>query len=922
MTRLTFSRRLFFLLVSLLLTTSSVIAAPGDDSNPDLQRKFAALNIKVDANGSALVFLGLSFNAPPASDLEQKLNQALGFQLQKLKMEGYDEDLERVDEEEEWHTLFGRNDNAFARRGLLVSGQLDLSPLTNELRALGVTEFSVMITTPQAKSFASFKEVTQCNPYLKYIYCSHMNLETASPSPITFSFGYRFVDLLWKCLPLAVFLLIPVGLTLWMRRSALRAGASDPSAIWFRYFRFLNLSISGTWLIWLPIYAWANLDEIFYYVSDKNLNDAFGSMTGRAPALPLGFEIIKLCLYLLPPALITILCHLLSHKVFTRLRGMEWSPREVVRQAVWAQASMLIPLFFFITGITSLKRNPSLTATCFIFAFVSWLVCTRLSAKAQSLTPSALTTGELRERIFALAARAGVALRQIYILPAGKGRTANAFARKDNAIILTDSLLQHLNQREIGAVVAHELAHLKEKHPRTLGIVFISTIVAANILVPSLAGAASLERWTPALFSFAIAAAMLITHFVSRGYERHADAIAITLTSDPEALITGLVKLARLNLMPVQIGSWDEKWSTHPSTMQRIQYLAAYSGIPPQRLQELLAAPETDAAANSESLPHVSEHEKIFSTSFKARNAFRISWTIIAVVTTTPVLLAFLMQRWQPTGSAKWIIYGSGIIVAFAFYQLARNFLALSGYRPLQKQLREKMERQGFMTNNANGTFVGFAPAPQTRIYEGYYIWDAGFLFLTDEKLCYVGEETRFALRRDQVIDVYLGDGLPNWIRGKNLYIKWRDEERGTDGTFYLSPGGAGSLLQVRRKVHALYGQIQSWLKQQSTFPVPIASLAGLSTPAHGTVTSQTPRAVFNSRAFFNGMFTLVMFTFALSVAFKLQRASILYAVATSVLINILDRVPRLLNREPTEGREDASKLRAYQPGELVETET
>jgi hypothetical protein len=271
------------------------------------------------------------------------------------------------------------------------------------------------------------------------------------------------------------------------------------------------------------------------------------------------------------------------------------------------------------------------------------------------------------------------------------------------------------------------------------------------------------------------------------------------------------------------------------------------------------------------------------------------------------------------------MVYGGGMFAAFIFYQLIRNFIGFYGYGELQRGLRAKIERQDFSTNDWNGCFVGFAPASQPRIYEKFYIWDTGFLFLTAEQLSYVGEETRFALRREHVVDVYLGDGTPDWIRRNNLYIKWRDESRGAGGTFHISPGGARSLWQFRRKVRALHRQIQTWVEQQSTFPATPERLAELPTPSHGSVTSIEPRTVFNLRTFIKSLFMIVMFTFALGVAFNLQRASILYAVATCVLICFLERVPRLLHRGPADDSqavEDTHRPLNYQPEVLVETET
>ena len=911
-------RRLFCLLISLLFAASA--AARADDYEEDSERNFATLSVRLDARGSALVFLGWGSDEPMSPALRRKLDEAIGARLEDYRPEGFEEYAgyeEELEEENGWHTFYGRADGAYTRSGLLVSGRLDLAPLARELRALGAKELTVMLQLPQASGFNSVTGASPCNAQLSFYICSRVNLETDSPAPIAFSFGYRYADVLWRWLPLAAFLLVPAALTLWMRRRALRAREADPAASWFGYFRFLNLAVTATWLLWLPLYAWANPDEIFRFLSDSALADPFGAYVSAGRALPLGFEILKLGLYFVPPALATVLCHLLSHKVFTRVRGMDWSPAEVARQALWSQASFLAPIFFLLLGLTSLRSNPSLAAGCIILGFVAWQVCARRSSRAQRWTPQALTTGGLRDRIFDLAARAGVPLKQIYILPAGKGQMANAFARSDNAILLSDSLPRHLNEREVASIVAHELAHLKEGHPRSLAFTFGVTVFAAVVVASVVGKAADMQRWTPALFSAAIGAAMLVSHYVSRGYERHADALAITLTRDPEAFITALAKLARLNVQPMHWGGWDDAWSTHPSTAGRVRRLAEYGGVPPERLRELLDTTQAEPLCAEPQAVETVEAEKVFSTTFKSAQAQRVSWTIIAAVAGAPILLAKLLAWWSLAGPVKWLAYAGGLVAAYVFYQVVKNFVALWGQKALREGMRAKVAREGFDADA--GTFVGFAPAATPRLYENNYIWDAGFLFLTDERLCYVGEETRFALGREQVTAVYLGDGPVDWLKRPTVYVRWHAPERDAGGTFYLFHGEARSLREVGRKASALHARIRSWLERAAPHPAASQKLAELSAPAYGSVTSLSPAEFLSASKFVGSILLLSGFALILGVALGLPPSGLAYAVALIICTCLIDRALFVLKRKPA--AEDAAEPTPYQQGAWAETE-
>src|SRR5207244_8489313 len=121
--------------------------------------------------------------------------------------------------------------------------------------------------------------------------------------------------------------------------------------------------------------------------------------------------------------------------------------------------------------------------------------------------------------------------------------------------ILTDVLLAQLPHRELDAVMAHEIAHLKMGHPRKLALAF--AVVLAPALV-ALAWVHHLEWIDPA-----VVAALFVRLWIGRRFEYAADAAAVKLCGDPEALISGLARMSRINGFPNGWSRWRDWFITH-----------------------------------------------------------------------------------------------------------------------------------------------------------------------------------------------------------------------------------------------------------------------------------------------------------------------------------------------------------------------
>ena len=153
-------------------------------------------------------------------------------------------------------------------------------------------------------------------------------------------------------------------------------------------------------------------------------------------------------------------------------------------------------------------------------------------------------------------------------------------------VALFDTLLERYSRDEVRVVVAHELAHVRNRDVwRSLAYLALIS-PPAGLAVQRLSWRLSAERGSPrALPALGLAAALvaapvgLIASRLSRAVERRADAWSLRLTAAPEAFISFQRAVALQNFADVDPPRWVRALvATHPPTTERIGAAVAYSG--------------------------------------------------------------------------------------------------------------------------------------------------------------------------------------------------------------------------------------------------------------------------------------------------------------------------------------------------------
>ncbi len=199
-----------------------------------------------------------------------------------------------------------------------------------------------------------------------------------------------------------------------------------------------------------------------------------------------------------------------------------------------------------------------------------------------------LPAGDSRSDVLELAQAAGVKVGALYSVDASRRTTAaNAYVTglgPTKRVVLFDTLLDRYSRDEVRVVVAHELAHVRNRDlPR--GVLYAAIAApAAALAIQRLTWVLSEERSSPSvLAAVALAAALvsapigLIGNRLSRAIERCADAFSLELTDLPEAFVSFERAIALQNVADLDPPRWvTTLMATHPSTTERIGAAEAY----------------------------------------------------------------------------------------------------------------------------------------------------------------------------------------------------------------------------------------------------------------------------------------------------------------------------------------------------------
>ncbi len=676
----------------------------------------------------------------------------------------------------------------------LVDANLDIRPLAVGLAKAGIIQsrFTLFSTgQPQQAKIpwvARNPVVIKSSTERAWYFWSYG--ETVLPPAFQVQMGQQWQPYRLAA-PLLFTLFCPALLALWVRRRMHRQNAGPGSGV-----VWLNWILLASVLYWLSA---LRIEDLGGMTADLNLDNAYARM------------LIGALVFAVPPLLATAACLLaLAPQLQPGVR--HGSPAaQVLRKTLAAEATFIVPMGLFLVAMTIGEQDWSTSFIGIGLAYGVYRLLAWCSWKWNAQRMISLDSGDLRERTAAIAEAAGAQVKRVYVLENRYPMEVNAFANATGAVSFTRGLLAHLTRREVDAVIAHEVGHLKGKHIGMRTSLYVLYIVVLGPAVGYLMKKAGLPEWlmtlplAPMIYVFAAGQ-------LSQKTELDADARAVRLTNDPEGAIAALSRISSLTQSPVEYGGIQGSILSHPSMRRRVLSIANQFAVSEPRALELLANP--DALGGDRALyplpAHVERTDPIYTSSARLTHLYWSPWIFGTVLLCLLGGVAALLSH-SSDNYYNWYRPLIDVLVFFGSLPLV-GWLTLRADDWWDRRFIRGCKRriQLRVAPEPRATFVSLIPGDRIVPIEGLYAWDLGWISLDPDRLSYRGELASFSVPRSEVTGIEVRKGPLGWCRTYVVALTC------TTGNFSLRLADYG---RTRRLARKLERQLMAWWRGEAAVP-------------------------------------------------------------------------------------------------------
>ena len=673
----------------------------------------------------------------------------------------------------------------FQRRGQVVDGQLKLAGFRQALIKAKIDDVEMDIGVPNAPyQRGAFPKSWEriCNNGVIH-HTATVEPRELPARAIHVATGYRTAELAMIFAPLPFTLFLAVILVAWLNRAASKAGQMDPRTLRLCYTRGVAWGLTGLFLLWVAI--WAGISGAF--AGDTDVWALFSVWNGGSI---LAGKFAAVFFYMCPTLLVAAL-------------SVWWRPKAVPHLRVLVPSlALIVPAYWTISAFQSLGSFDLLHVFSRLWiAVLCAMLFGFLMRRVRAEHATTLASGDAHDRLCALAARCGLQLYEIHVVPVGTGVMAEPLDVQYNALHISDVVMETLSPAELEAAEARRWSLPLRRYPdaRMVPLFLVSLLIgmalslAALVVIniPLAALQLLLKMHTPIasvqlLLPMAIFFAVPIARLLYRWMLRRADRKASALVGNGDVVNSAAARLAAMQAMP-----W--KWGRAVVAPVDAAPVAA-------------AAPATVPAAS----PHVPPETvlaPLFSSSWRKMIGNVKAEGTVLTMSIPPVAVAIAVRSGVIPVAARWPAYLAAMMFALLLHHRVAKLVDWWSYRKLQDKLADRMH----VAPGEGVLFVGLSPEPRALVYDGNWDWDVGFLTLSAGRLDYQGEQARFTLRRDQVTGIRVGRGAPHWSDPQWIYLGWRDLASGRHGDIPLIVPSVRSAWRLSAQVRELHRSLLAW---------------------------------------------------------------------------------------------------------------
>ena len=230
-----------------------------------------------------------------------------------------------------------------------------------------------------------------------------------------------------------------------------------------------------------------------------------------------------------------------------------------------------------------------------LLLFVIFLVVPEVLSRTRPLDPvetlTPLEDPAMREALDEISGRVGMDLDYYVVDQSKRSRRMNMYVTGRMGreyVVLTDTLAEALTPPEAAAIMAHEILHQHRRTATMLRGKAMALVVAWLIygLVHRREGTGAIQpdRRLQVLVWLILFASLVgwvyrpVGCWINRAEERAADAYALEVTRDPDALADALLKVSQANLSPYDVPRWAYLLgSSHPTVRERLAEIRAWA---------------------------------------------------------------------------------------------------------------------------------------------------------------------------------------------------------------------------------------------------------------------------------------------------------------------------------------------------------